>query len=104
MLLGRQIVGEGGQPEGRNSKLGKSKKHGGGKPPLEQTHPLQFQVYQRIEREHQPGNDHKDTVDRLKSDRDFTEQVKAAELKLSTRLVRKALALFAQREVRKKPT
>jgi hypothetical protein len=75
-----------------------------GKPPLEQTHPLRFQVYQRIEREHQPGDDYKDTVDRLKGDKDFTDQVKDAEFRLNTKLVRKALALFdqRQREARKK--
>jgi hypothetical protein len=128
--MGYWTVGDGGRPEGQDSESSESefsdqpegtgadsdreeaeqseradkRKRRGGKPPLEQTHPLRFQVYQRIEREHQPGDDYKDTVDRLKGNKDFTDQVEAAGLKLSTKLVRKALALFdqRQREARKK--
>jgi hypothetical protein len=69
-----------------------------GKRPLETSNPLKFQVYQRIQQEHQPGNEYLDTVDRLKADKQFAEQVKEAGLKLDTRLVRAALAFFDQRE------
>jgi hypothetical protein len=36
-------------------------------------------------------------VERLKGDKDFTEQIKTAELKLNTSLVRNALAFFDNR-------
>jgi hypothetical protein len=74
------------------------KKGKGGKPPLEKSSPLKFQVYQRIQQEHQPGNKYLDTVDRLKADRQFAEQVKEASLKLDSKLVRKALAFFDRRK------
>jgi hypothetical protein len=125
LILGDWVVGDGdqsegqdsrvsGQPEGTGADSGQEKagqreradkkKHRRGKLPLEQAHPLQFQVYQRIEREHLPGHNYKDIVDRLKNDRDFADQVRAAGLKLNTKLVRKALGLFdqRQREARKK--
>jgi hypothetical protein len=66
---------------------------------LETSNPLKFQVYERIQREHQPGGDYADTVDHLKHDKDFAEQVAAAGLKkVNSALVRKAIAFFAQRK------
>jgi hypothetical protein len=59
---------------------------------------LKFQVYERIQKEHRPGAEYADTVGRLKDDKEFTEQVEDAGLKLDSKLVRKALALFDQRE------
>jgi hypothetical protein len=66
----------------------------GGKRPLGKSAPLKFQVYRRIQQEHRPGTRYRDTVDRLKADKQFAEQVSNAGLKLDTRLVRKALAFF----------
>jgi hypothetical protein len=81
-------------------------KRGGGKPRLEQSNPLAFQVYKRIQQEHQPGEDYVDTVSRLKSDKNFNEQLREAGVgKLDTGLVRRALAFFdsrAREEARKK--
>jgi hypothetical protein len=74
------------------------RKRRGGRPPLEQSDPLTFQVYQRIKQEHLPGDEYADTIDRLKADHQFTEQVKEAGLKLNSKLVKAALALFDQRE------
>jgi hypothetical protein len=70
----------------------------GGKRPLEETNPVAFQVYQRIRQEHRPGRRYADTIDRLKTDHQFTEQVKEAGLKLNSKLVKAALVLFDQRE------
>src|SRR5262249_52562642 len=86
--------GAGARPRGE----GKRKKRGG-KPPLEQTSTLKFQVYQRIQQAHQPGQDYTETIKCLKDDKDFAEQVKNAGLgKLNTKLVRNAIAFFDQRE------
>jgi hypothetical protein len=84
--------------ESGNAKVAGRRKRRDGKPPLEQSNPLKFQVYQRIEREHKPGDDYTATVDRLKGEKDFSDQVKAAGLKLGTKLVRNAIAFFDQRE------
>jgi hypothetical protein len=74
------------------------RKHRGGKPPLEQSNPVKFQVYERIKQEHQPGEYYADTVDRLKIDTAFVEQVQEAGLgRLDTKLVRKALAFYDHR-------
>jgi hypothetical protein len=73
-------------------------KRKGGKPPLETKHPLKFQVYERIRGEHHAGEEYADTVERLKGNRDFTDQIKAGGLKLDTSLVRNALAFFHQRK------
>lgn len=75
-----------------------------GKRPLEQSNPLKFQIYDRIRREQrQLGEQYADIVARLKSDKDFAEQVTAAKLKLNAKLVRQALAFFdyRAREARK---
>ena len=63
----------------------------GGKPPLEKSNRLKFQVYERIHREHQPG-EYIEVVKRLKDDKDFMQQVADAGLKkLDTLLVKNAL-------------
>ena len=72
----------------------------GGRVPLEKAKPLQFQVYDRIRREHRPNEEHRDTLDRLKHDKDFIQQAQEAKLKLNTELIRLALAFFHQREAR----
>jgi hypothetical protein len=81
-----------GQAEGRGKKKGK-----GGKRPLEQSNLVKFQVYERIQREHHPDEEYVDTVERLRADKDFAEQVRAVRLKLNTDLVRNALAFFDHR-------
>jgi hypothetical protein len=74
-------------------------KKSGGRRPLEESNPLALQVYQRIQKEHQPGERYADVVSRLKDARDLNEQIKEAGLgKLNRKLVRKALAFFAQRQ------
>ncbi len=70
----------------------------GGRPRLEESSPLKFQIYQRIRQEHQPGKQYVETVKRLKADKQFVEQVTEAGLKLGTRLVRAALTAFARRK------
>jgi hypothetical protein len=71
----------------------------GGKRRLEQSNPLKLQVYHRIQAEHRPGEQHIETVKRLRGDANFVEQIKDAGLgKLDTKLVRRALACFDQRE------
>jgi hypothetical protein len=86
----------GKEPQGRKKRIGKR--------PLEERDPLKFQVYERIQRAHRPGQQYTDTLDSLKGDQDFVGQVKEAGLKLTTAVVRAALALFDQRrrEARKK--
>jgi hypothetical protein len=86
---------QGGVGQGKDA--GKKKRRGG-KPPLEKTNSLKFQIYERIQREHQPGEDYADVVSRLKEDKDFGQQVKDAGLKLTPKLVRAALAFFDQRK------
>jgi hypothetical protein len=86
---------EGGTGQGKDT--GK-RRRAGGKPSLERSDPKKFQVYQRIQRDHQPGEPYADVVSRLKEDKDFGQQVKDAGLKLTTKLVRAALAFFGQRE------
>jgi hypothetical protein len=83
-------AGGSGPPSKRSQKRG-------GKKPLEESNPRKFQIYQRIQREHEPGTEYVDLVDRLKADRDFVDQVRAAGLKLDTALVRRALVFFDQR-------
>jgi hypothetical protein len=84
--------------EGRG-RHGKPRQKRGGRKPLEESNPLKFQVYERIQREHEPGADYADTVDRLKADMDFADQLRDAGLKkLDTALVRTALAFFDQRK------
>jgi hypothetical protein len=69
----------------------------GGKRPLEQSNAVKHQIYTRIRKEHRPREQYIDVVDRLKADKDFTEQVRSAGLKLNSGLVRVALAFFDQR-------
>jgi hypothetical protein len=77
---------------GEESGLRKCK---GGRRPLEESNRLKLQVYERVKREHQLGGRYADTVERLKNDKDFVEQVKAADLeKVNAALVHKALAWF----------
>jgi hypothetical protein len=95
--------GASGRPEGAGRAGGAQgagiakRKRKGGRRPLEQSHPLRFQVYERIRQAHRPGNEYVGTVRRLKNDKDFMEQVEEAGEKLDTKLVRRALALFGQR-------
>jgi hypothetical protein len=78
---------------------GKSGQGAGGRRELERCNPLQFQVYKRIQEEHQAGEQYVETVNRLKGDANFVEQVKDAGLKkLDAKLVRKALAFFDSRK------
>jgi hypothetical protein len=88
---------QGGAEQGKEKG---ARKRGGGKPTLERSNPVKLQVYERIRREHQPGNQYADTVTRLKDDKDFADQVKQAGLKMNSKLVRAALAYFATREAR----
>jgi hypothetical protein len=64
---------------------------------LEMSDPLKYQVYERIQRAHSPGDSYVDIVTRLQGDKDFAELVERAKEKLNTNLVKKALELFAQR-------
>jgi hypothetical protein len=84
------------QTEGSNQK----QKRRGGKRRLEVRNRLLFQVYDLIRREHRPGEEYGVTIDRLKSDKQFVEQVAAARQKLNTKLVRRALDYFYQRDRR----
>jgi hypothetical protein len=94
---------ETGEGDGGNGKRGNAEETGankrsGGKRPLEKSNPLKFQVYQRIQKEHQRGEEYVETVKRLRDDTNFVEQVKDAGLgKLDTKLVRNALAFFDYR-------
>jgi hypothetical protein len=81
-----------GEVKGRSKK-----KRKGGKPPLEESNLLKLQIYQRIKQEYQAGKRHAEIVERLKTDKDFVEQINDAGEKLNTKLVRKALAFFDQR-------
>jgi hypothetical protein len=65
---------------------------------LEESNPQLFQVYTRIKQESQAGERHKDIVARLKTDKQFSEQVKEAGRTLDVQLVKNALALFDQRD------
>ncbi len=85
--------GGAGQGQGTVKRKGKT-----GKPPMEESNPLKFQVYERIQREHRPGSEHVDTLNRLRADRQFTDQVRDAKLKLDKGLIRAALAFFDQRK------
>jgi hypothetical protein len=73
-------------------------KRKGGRPRLEHSNLLKLQIYQRIQHEHSPGEDYVLTVNRLKDDKDFMEQVRQANQKLDTKLVRRALAFSDQRK------
>lgn len=77
---------------------GKRKRRRGGKRRLEDSNPLKFQVYQRIQKEHQPGGQHLDTIERLKRDKDCLEQAQDAGVKLNRALVKDALAFFDRRK------
>ncbi len=90
-------IGERSEAEGRCQR----KRGGGTRPPLEKSNPLQFQVYQRIRQAHGKGEKYLNTIERLKSDKQFLEQVHEAKLKLNCKLVRKALAFIDQRERRR---
>jgi hypothetical protein len=76
---------------------GKQKRKGGRRP-LEQSNPLKAQIYQRVQRAHVPGDDYLKTVSQLQADRDFIDQISEANMRLDTKLVRKALAFFDQRK------
>jgi hypothetical protein len=69
----------------------------GGKRRLEVSNPIKFQIYQRIQQVHQPPDTYADTIDRLKADRQFTEQIRDIGLRLNSTLVKNALAFFDQR-------
>ena len=108
--VGRHQAG-GGQSKGIGSNQAKNrgdertgkKKRRGGKPPLEKSNPLLFQVYQRIQNEHRPHEEYAEMVKRLKDDKDFMQQITEVNLKLKTKLklniklVRRALAFFDYR-------
>jgi hypothetical protein len=68
------------------------------KPRLEESEPLKFQVYTRIHQEHTAGIKAGQIAERLKADKNFMEQVNDARLNLNSKLVRAALACFAQRK------
>lgn len=81
----------GEQADGRGSQ---SKARRPGPKTLKEKKPLKYQVYERIQREHQAGEQSHDTIERLKRDRQFLEQVQEAKLRLNPKLVRNALAYF----------
>jgi hypothetical protein len=78
-------------------------KRKGGRRRLAETDP-KFQVYDRIRREHGAGTARSDIPERLRSDRDFMEQVEAAKLRLNRNLVKAALAFFEQRKKQETPS
>jgi hypothetical protein len=82
---------------------GKARSKSDGKPPLEKRKPLVFQVYQRIQQERRSKARYRDTVDHLKAEKQFTELVSEAGLKLNTKLVKNALAFFSARRKRYRP-
>jgi hypothetical protein len=92
------IFAKAAQAERPTNQAGSAKKKRGGRRRLETSKPLHFQVYDRILREHRPGEQYADIVKRLKQDRDFEQQVQDAGLKLNTKLVRSALAFSYQRK------
>jgi hypothetical protein len=95
---------QGGTGQGKRAEAAKGKKKRGGKPSLKESDAL-FKLYERIRQVHRPGKRYSDAVDRLKAEKDFLELVKEAGVKLDTKLVRRAIAFFDQRqkaEARKK--
>jgi hypothetical protein len=88
------------QGEGKQRRAKGRNKGAGGKPPLEKSNRLKFQVYERIKREHQPGNEYCVVIERLKKDRQFMEQLSDTKLKLTSQLVTKALAYFSTQQKR----
>lgn len=78
-------------PNPANTGGGKRK---GGRKGLEKSNPIKLQIYQRIQQVHKPGQEYVLTVQELSKDKDFTDQVRDAKLKLDTQLVRQALAYF----------
>jgi len=88
-------TGDQGEGQGEGADKRKNK---GGKKPLEERNPEKAQVYQRICKEHKKGKAYRDTVDCLKADKQFAEQVREAGLKLNAKLVRTALAWSDQRK------
>ncbi len=68
-------------------------KGSGGRRRLAET-TLKFQIYDRIRREHVAGIARRDIPERLRSDKDLMEQVKAAKLTVNKKLVKNALAYF----------
>jgi hypothetical protein len=86
----------GGQTGGKERRV--KKKRQGGRRPLEQSDPLKLHIYQPIQQEHQLAEDYVGTVERLKGDKDFVEQLQQAHQKLNTKLVRVAIAFFGQRK------
>lgn len=78
----------------------KSTKRRGGRPRLEARYPLKFQVYERIRKEHKANSPYHTTLSIVKQDNDFVQQVKDANLKLNSKLVKNAIAFFSQVEMR----
>jgi hypothetical protein len=70
----------------------------GGRKRLETSNPRLFQVYDRIRKEHVPGAQYADTLVRLKSDKNFREQVADVQRKLDSTLIKTALAFFDARK------
>jgi len=70
------------------------------KPPLHESNPLKFQVYQRIQKEHEAGKDRKAILSCLKADKDFTQQIHDAGLKLTKRLILQRYKRFGDRTCR----
>jgi hypothetical protein len=100
LLAIEKLLDTKGEPTSLNcQQRRKTGKKAGGRQRLEEKNPLAFQVYERIRKEHQPREQYTQTLDRLKVDRDFLEQVQDAGLgRLDTRLVRRALACLDQRK------
>ena len=92
---------QGGAGQGEGTGKGRP---AGGRKQLEESNPMKLQVYQRIQKEHDADKRSKTILARLRSDKDFKEQVNSAGLKLTKNLIRSAIAFFAERrrqEVRK---
>jgi hypothetical protein len=77
------------------------RKHAGGKRPLNESDPGEWELYMRICREHKPGEQHVETLRRMKEDKHFCDQATARGVKLNPTLVRNAIALLAQRRYRR---
>ena len=75
-----------------------------GKSRLESSNPLQFQVYQRIYLQYQPLRKYGETIEQLKNDKDFMQQVKDCRLKLDVRLLHRVLSFFEKRTRRAQQT
>lgn len=78
-----------------------TRKKRGGRPPLSETKPLKDAIYRRIHAEHKNNSYYCDTIERLKSDTEFMNQLQEAKLSLNTELVTRALSCIDGRNRKK---